>query len=142
MTNSLPVYLTLLLFYINKSIIPSQDSQYRMIVSTLICTFDENITYMQTDPSQPLPDCLSVLEPYVRRYCELQKIESELRSVFRVSPVEETATHMDIRVAAEREIRSRKDYLAEYIAMHIVDLFIMRGILSKYPELQTTRNEK
>lgn len=113
-----------------------------MIVSTLICTFDEKLHIMQTDSSQSLPDCLSVLEPYVRRYCELQKIESELRSLFRVSPVEETATHMDIRVAAEREIRSRKDYLAEYIAMHIVDLFIMRGILSKYPELQTTRNEK
>lgn len=50
--------------------------------------------------------------------------------------------HMAVRLAAEREIQGRKDYLAEYITLSVIEQFRTNGMLSKYPELHTSRNEK
>ena len=86
-------------------------------------------------------DWLQRIEGYVRQYCELQQIESEL-SALRIPSTEETATHMAVRLAAEREIQGRKDYLAEVITHAVVRHFDDEGMLSKYPELHTSRSEK
>ena len=48
---------------------------------------------------------------------------------------------MAVRLAAEREIQSRKDYLAEFITLSVIEQFRANGMLSKYPELHTNRNE-
>lgn len=88
-----------------------------------------------------LPDWLQKIEGYVRQYCELQQIESELTPTLRVLSTEETATHMAVRLAAEREIQSRKDYLAEFITLSVIEQFRANGMLLKYPELHTNRNE-
>ena len=89
-----------------------------------------------------LPVCLLEIEPYIRQYIELKKIESELSNVLRVKSTEETATHMDIRLAAEKELRCRQDYISCCITEYIAELFIRSGILSKYPELRTNHNGK
>lgn len=52
-----------------------------------------------------LPECLAKIAGQVRQYCELQQINEQLSTVLRVSSIEETATHMAVRIAAEREIR-------------------------------------
>lgn len=88
-----------------------------------------------------LPECLARLEPYVRQYCELMAIESQLSSALRVPSTEETATRIAVRLAVEREIQSRKDYLAAFITQAVVGEFQKVGSLSKYPELHTSRNE-
>lgn len=92
--------------------------------------------------STPLPECLLRIEGYVRQYCELKKIENELAQLLRIDSTEETSTHMDVRIAAEKELNSRKDYISCCITEYIADLFISHGILSKYPELRTNRNGK
>ena len=56
-----------------------------------------------------LPDWLQKIESYVRQFCELQQIENQIATTLRVPSTEETATHMAVRLAAEREIRSRKN---------------------------------
>ena len=91
--------------------------------------------------SAQLPDWLLQIEEHVRQYCELQQIETELSSSLRVPSTMETATHMAVRLAAEREIQGRKDYLAEFISLAVVKQFRTNGMLSKYPELHTNRNE-
>ena len=90
----------------------------------------------------PLPDYLLKMEGYIRQYCELKKIENELGPLLRIDSTEETSTHMDVRIATEKEINSRKDYISCCITEYIADLFISHGILSKYPELRTSRNGK
>ena len=91
--------------------------------------------------TENIPECLLALEPYVRQYCELMKLESELDSVLRVKSTEETSIHMDIRLSAEKELCSRRDYISCCITEYVADIFIRNGILSKYPELRTNRNE-
>lgn len=88
-----------------------------------------------------LPDWLQKIESYVRQFCELQQIENQIATTLRVPSTEETATHMAVRLAAEREIRSRKDYLAEFITLSVIELFRVNDMLSKYPELHTNRSE-
>lgn len=92
--------------------------------------------------SSQLPDWLQKIESYVRQFCELQQIENQIATTLRVPSTEETATHMAVRLAAEREIQGRKDYLAEFITLAVVKQFRTNGMLSKYPELHTNRNEK
>lgn len=89
-----------------------------------------------------LPDWLQKIESYVRQFCELQQIENQIATTLRIPSTEETATHMAVRLAAEREIQSRKNYLAEFITLSVIEQFRTNGILSKYPELHTNRNEK
>ncbi len=91
--------------------------------------------------NKQLPKCLAKLEGYVRQFCELTEIESKLRDALTVPSVEETAVQMSVRIAAEREIHARKDYLAEYITLSVIEEFKECGMLSKYPELHTSRNE-
>lgn len=88
-----------------------------------------------------LPDWLQKIESYVRQFCELQQIENQIATTLRVPSTDETATHMAVRLAAELEIRSRKDYLAEFITLSVIELFRVNDMLSKYPELHTNRNE-
>lgn len=88
-----------------------------------------------------LPDWLLRLEGYVRQFCELQKMETDLSSVLRVPSTEETATHMATRLVMEREIQGRKDYIAEFITLAVIEQFNAAGILSKFPELHTNRSE-
>lgn len=92
-------------------------------------------------PNKQLPECLSALEGYVRQFCELTEIERNIRSAITVPSFEESATRMAVRLAAEREIQSRKDYLAEFITLSVIREFEECGMLSKYPELHTSRNE-
>lgn len=92
--------------------------------------------------SSQLPDWLLQIEGYVRQYCELRQIESELSSSLRVPSIVETATHMAVRLATEREIEGRKGYLAEYITLSVIEQFRANGMLSKYPELHTNHNGK
>lgn len=89
-----------------------------------------------------IPDCLLEIAPYIRQYIELKKIERELDNVLRVKSTEETATHMDIRLATEKELHSRRDYISCCVTEYIADLFIRSGILSKYPELHTNHSGK
>lgn len=88
-----------------------------------------------------LPKCLLKLEGQVRQLCELIEIESRLAPIFRVPSSDETATHMAVRLATEREIQGRKEYLCEFIAKAIVNEFKACGMLSKYPEPHTSHNE-
>lgn len=87
-----------------------------------------------------LPDWLKQIEGYVRQYCELQQIKSDISAILCVPSTEETATHMAVRLAAEREIQCRKDYLAEFITQAVVEQFRANDMLSKYQELHTNRN--
>lgn len=80
--------------------------------------------------NEQLPEWLSALEGYVRQFCELQEIERNIRSALTVPSFEESATRMAVRLAAEREIQSRKDYLAEFITLSVVNEFERCGILS------------
>ena len=89
-----------------------------------------------------LPDWLQKIESYVRQFCELQQIENQIATTLRIPSTEETATHMAVRLAAEQEIQSRKNYLAEFITLSVIEQFRTNGMLSKYPELHTNRNEK
>lgn len=68
-------------------------------------------------------------------------MEAELSPILRVPSTEETATHMAVRLAMEREIQSRKDYIAEFITLAVIEQFGAAGILSKYPELHTNHSE-
>ena len=88
-----------------------------------------------------LPDWLFKLRGYVRQFCELQQIEAELSSAFNILSTEETATHMAVRLAMEREIQSRKDYIAEFITLAVIERFRSADILSKFPELHTNHSE-
>lgn len=88
-----------------------------------------------------VPEWLAKLENHVRQYCELQLLEKQITDALYVPQSQETATHMDIRLAAEQEIHSRKDYLTEFIALAVVEQFRVSGMLSKYPELHTSRSE-
>ena len=91
--------------------------------------------------TQTFPDWLFKLEGQVRQFCELQDIEVKLARLLRVPSTQETATHMAVRLAAEREIQGRKDYLAECITLTVVEQFKASGMLSKYPELHANRSE-
>lgn len=92
--------------------------------------------------NKQLPECLAKLEGYVRQFYELTEIESKLREALTVPSVDETAAQMAVRIAAEREIHARKDYLSEFITLSVVEEFKECGMLSKCPELHTSRNEK
>ena len=85
---------------------------------------------------------LSNIEGYVRQYCELQQLKDDLSSVLVITSTEETATHMAVRLAAEREITGRMDYLSHVITGAVIERFKALGILSKYPELRTNHNGK
>lgn len=98
-------------------------------------------TPSDTPTARTPADWLQRIEGYVRQYCELVQIESEL-SALRIPSTEETATHMAVRLAAEREIHGRKDYLAEVITHAVARHFDDEGMLSKYPELHTSRSER
>lgn len=89
---------------------------------------------------EQLPGWILDLEGFVRQFIELELIGGTLREVMNYRSDQETLTHADIRQVYEREIQSRKDYLAELIAVRIVELFRRAGIVDKYPELRTTRN--
>lgn len=120
-------------------------SKLKIICPCHGCTFATNFIAMdipKNDKEIRTPaDWLQRIEGYVRQYCELVQIESEL-SVLRIPSTEETATHMAVRLAAEREIHGRKDYLAEVITHAVARHFDDEGMLSKYPELHTSRSEK
>lgn len=88
-----------------------------------------------------LPKCLLKLEGQVRQLCELTEIENLLAPIFRVPSSDETTTHMAVRLAAEREIQGRKEYLCEFIANAVVNEFKAHDMLSKCPELHTSHNE-
>lgn len=83
---------------------------------------------------------LSNIEGYVRQYCELQQLKDDLSSVLVINSTEETATHMAVRLAAEREINGRMDYLSHTITGAVIKRFKALGMLSKYPELRTNHN--
>ena len=78
---------------------------------------------------------LSNIEGYVRQYCELQQMQDDLSAVLQINSTEETATHMAVRLAAEREINGRMDYLSHTITGAVIERFKALAILSKYPEL-------
>ena len=92
---------------------------------------DNDISTTATDN-----DWLSNIEGYVRQYCELQK----MKDILVINSAEETATHMAVRLSAEREINGRMDYLSHTIAGAVIERFKALGILSKYPELHTNHN--
>ena len=97
-------------------------------------------TPSDTPTAKASADWLQRIEGFVRQYCELVQIESE-HGAHRIPSTEETATHMAVRLAAEREIQGRKDYLAEVITHAVVQHFADEGMLSKYPELHANRSE-
>lgn len=74
------------------------------------------------------------IQGYVRQYCELQQLKDDLSSVLVINSTEETATHMVVRLAAEREINGRMDYLSHTITGAVIERFKALGILSKYPK--------
>ncbi len=94
------------------------------------------------EKTSSLPDWLLKIENHVRQFHELQQIETKLTATLNVPSTDETATHMAVRLAAEREIQGRKDYLAECITLAVVERFIASGMLSKYQELHTNRSER
>ena len=103
-------------------------------------TFAEKLHVMQQNENRQLPECLAKIAGQVRQYCELQQISEQLSTVLRVPSIGETATHMAVRLAAEREIQGRMDYLENSIALAVVEEFNSCGMLSKYPELHTNRS--
>lgn len=94
------------------------------------------------DEERKIPDWFQDIEGYVRQYCELKRLSSQLAEVLRVPFTEETTTRMGVRISVERDIRSRMDYLEEIITLNVVKQFEYLGILSKFPELHTSHNEK
>ena len=54
--------------------------------------------------------------PFVKQYKELKDLEKSLSPILQVSSAEESSTHMAVRLATEREIQGRMDYLAYLIA--------------------------
>lgn len=70
-----------------------------------------------------LPTSLMEIEPQVKQYCELLEIRDRVSSALRVPPSEETAAHMAVRLAAERELRGRMEYLEEFISLAVVNTF-------------------
>ena len=96
---------------------------------------DNDISTTATDN-----DWLSNIEGYVRQYCELQKMKADLSPILVINSAEETATHMAVRLSAEREINGRMDYLSHTITGAVIERFKALGILSKYPELHTNHN--
>lgn len=70
-----------------------------------------------------LPTSLMEIEPQIKQYCELLEIRDRVSSALRVPPSEETAAHMAVRLAAEREMRGRMEYLEEFISLAVVNTF-------------------
>lgn len=97
---------------------------------------------METITNQDFDRWLSGIIGYVRQYRELQELENRFSPILRVNSTEETATHMAVRLATEREIQGRKDYLAGLITNSVVDYLIAHSMLSKQPTPQTNHNEK
>lgn len=97
---------------------------------------------VMNDEEHKIPDWFQDIEGYVRQYCELERLSSQLAEVLRVPFTEETTTRMGVRISVERDIRSRMDYLEEIITLNVVKQFEYLGILSKFPELHTSHNEK
>lgn len=64
---------------------------------------------------------LSNIEGYIRQYCELQQMKNDLSSVLIVNSTEKTATHMAVRLSAEREINGRMDYLSHAITGVVIE---------------------
>lgn len=87
-----------------------------------------------------LPDWLKEIEGHIKQYRELQQLESDLAPVLRVGSTEESTTRMGVRLAMEREIQGRKDYLAEFITLHVVEHCVNCGMLSKCQEQQTNHS--
>lgn len=95
-----------------------------------------------TTTQTSLPAWLSEIEGYVYQYYELQALEKDLAPILRVPSTEETVTHMAVRLAAEREIRGRMDYLENFITLAVVRQFDDLGKLPKSPESHTSCNER
>lgn len=72
------------------------------------------------DEEHKIPDWFQDIEGYVRQYCELKRLSSQLAEVLRVPFTEETTTRMGVRISVERDIRSRMDYLEEIITLNVV----------------------
>lgn len=70
-----------------------------------------------------LPTSLMEIEPQVKQYCELMEIRDRVSSALRVPSSGETAAHMAVRLAAERELRGRMEYLEEFISLAVVNTF-------------------
>lgn len=70
-----------------------------------------------------LPTSLLEIEPQVKQYCELLEIRDRVSSALRVPSCGETAAHMAVRLAAEREMRGRMEYLEELISLAVVNTF-------------------
>ena len=76
-----------------------------------------------------LPQWLKDIEGQVRQFREFQSIENDLDSFIHVDPLKETTAHMAVRLEIENSISKRKDYLAEWIALKVVNHFQELGIL-------------
>ena len=70
-----------------------------------------------------LPSSLMKIEPQVKQYQELLGLREKLSSAMRVPSSEETSAHMAVRLAAERELRGRMEYLEELISLAVVNTF-------------------
>ena len=70
-----------------------------------------------------LPYSLIKIEPQVKQYQELLGLREKLSAAMRVPPSEETSAHMAVRLAAEREMRGRMEYLEEFISLAVVNTF-------------------
>ena len=69
-----------------------------------------------------LPYSLIKIEPQVKQYQELLRLREKLYAM-RVPPSEETTAHMAVRLAAEREMRGRMEYLEEFISLAVANTF-------------------
>lgn len=126
-------------------LLKAEDGVAVNVISTeemfLLTSFSSIVLTFVIMNSIQLPDCLLDLEGHVRQYIELEVLQEQLRPILVVPSTHETVTHMGVRLATEREIQGRKDYLAELITKSVVEMFRRDGRLSKCPELHTNRNE-
>ena len=70
-----------------------------------------------------LPSSLMKIEPQVKQYQELLGLREKLSTAMRVPPSEETSAHMAVRLAAERELQGRMEYLEELISLAVASAF-------------------
>ena len=70
-----------------------------------------------------LPSSLMKIEPQVKQYQELLDLREKLSTAMRVPSSEETSAHMSVRLAAERELRCRMEYLEGLISLAVVNTF-------------------
>ena len=70
-----------------------------------------------------LPYSLMKIKPQVKQYQELLDLREKLSTAMRVPSSEETSAHMAVRLAAERELQRRMEYLEELISLAVVNTF-------------------